>query len=132
MRKPVEDGKYNLRRERLADPAKSQRAQGYAELHSGKKIVEIVLQPANGASAGHAGVEHLLYASITDRDQRELGGDEETVRQDQHANRDALEEKETVHLAVRIAFLRSFYVFTRLGTKANRAAYEIAGPERNL
>jgi len=132
VREPVDNGKNNLRGKGLAEPAESQGAEGDAELNGGEKVVEIVLETANGAGAGHAGVQHLLYACVTDGDQCELGGDKETIGQDQHANRDALEEKETVHHGVRIAFLRLKYGLVRLGTKASRAAYGIARPERKF
>jgi multidrug resistance efflux pump len=64
-------------------------------------------------------VEHLLHAGVTDRDQCELGGDEEAIRQDQHADRYALEQKETVHLAVRIAFLKDGIVSRQALDDAN-------------
>ena len=67
-------------------------------MNGGEKVVEIMLEAANGTSARHAGVEHLLDAGVTNGDQCELGGNEKTIRQDQHADRYALEEKETVHL----------------------------------
>ena len=93
--------------QRFADPAQGQRAEGDAELHGGKKVVQVALQAADGAGSGDAGGEHLLDAGVADGDQGELGGHKEGVGQDEQAHGDKLEQRQTVHLPVRIALLRT-------------------------
>ena len=90
--------------QRLADPAQGQGAEGDAELDGGKKVVQIVLQAADGACSGDVGGEHLLDARVADGDQSELGGHKEGVGQNEHGHGDKLEQGKTVHPGVRIAF----------------------------
>jgi len=77
----------------FADPAQGQRTKGDAELHGGKKIVELPLQQAHGARAGYTVGQHLLDACFADGNQRELRGHEKTVGQDQHGDRNALQQQ---------------------------------------
>ena len=58
-----------------------------------------MLQAAHGARAGHAVGQHLLDAGVADGDQREFGGHEKAIGQNQHGDRDAFDQQETVHLA---------------------------------
>jgi hypothetical protein len=90
--------------QRFTDPAKGKRAEGYAELDGGEKVVEILLQAADGAGSWNAGGQHLLDARVSDGDQGELRGHKESVGQNQQGYGDRLEQRKTVHLGVRIAF----------------------------
>ena len=90
--------------QRFADPAQGQRAEGDPELDGGEKVVQILLQAADGAGAGNAGGQHLLDARVADRDQGELRSHKKGVGQNQQRDGDRLEQRKTVHLGVRIAF----------------------------
>ncbi len=81
----------------FADPAQGQGAEGDAELDGGEKVVQIALQAADGAGAGNGVGEHLLDAGVADGDQGELGGHKEGVGQNEQADGDVLEQRETVH-----------------------------------
>ena len=89
----VEPAEENGGGERLAEPAEGQRAEGDAELDGGKKVVQILLQAADGAGSGDAGGEHLLDAGVADGDQRELGGHKEGVGQNEHGHGDKLQQR---------------------------------------
>jgi hypothetical protein len=68
-------------------------------LHGRQKIVEILLQEADGARSGHAGGQQLLNARVADGDQRELSSHKKGVGQNEHGHSDKLQRKQTVHLA---------------------------------
>ena len=73
-------------------------------MHSGQKIVQVLLKPADSPRSRNAGGEHLLDTGVPNRNQRELRGHKKSVGQNQHGNRDKFEQRKTVHLGVRIAF----------------------------
>ncbi len=89
--------------QRLAQPAESQRAQRDAELDCGEQVFKVALKAAYGFRAGDAGLKKLLDARFANGDERELGGHEVGVGQDEHGHGNRLEEQQTVHLAERIA-----------------------------
>ena len=98
----------NAGRQRLADPAQSQRAQGHAELHGGQKVVQVALKAADSARAGDAVGQHLLDARIPNGDQRKLGGHKEGVGQNEQAHSDKFEQRQTVHLECENSILRDW------------------------
>ena len=55
------------------------------------------MQAADGAGSGDAGGDHLLDAGVAHGDEGELGGDKESVGQNQDGYGDDLEQRQTVH-----------------------------------
>jgi hypothetical protein len=86
-------------RQRFADPAQGQRAQGHAELHGGQKVVQIAAAGGGPRALREPGGQHLLDARVADGDQRELGGHKKGVGQNEQAHGDKFEQRKTVHLA---------------------------------
>ena len=62
-------------------------------MNGGQKVVEIPLQPANGARARNTRGHHLLNARVADGDQRKLGGHKECVGQNQQPDSDKLQQR---------------------------------------
>ncbi len=120
VRQHLHPAQEYARRQRFADPAQRQRAERHAQLYGGQKIVQIPLQPANGARARRTGGQHLLDARLADRNQRELRCHEEPVGQDQHGHGDAFDRQKTVHLACEHSIARR-KVFS-IASPWNRAA----------
>jgi hypothetical protein len=73
-------------------------------LYGGEEVIEIELQAAHGPRAGYAGCQKLFDPGIADGDERKFSGHKEGVGQDEQGYSDKLEQRKTVHLAVRIAF----------------------------
>jgi hypothetical protein len=73
-------------------------------LHGGQKVVQILLQAADGARPRNAGGQHLLNARVANGNQRKLGSHKKGIGQNQHGHGDKFEQRKTVHLGVRIAF----------------------------
>jgi hypothetical protein len=84
----------NLRGQRLAQPAQRQRAKRHAQLHGGKKIVEIALQPPHRPRSRNPRRQHLLHARFANGNQRELGRHKVGVGQNQHGHSDGFESME--------------------------------------
>ena len=71
------------RQRRLADPPERQAENGDAELARGDVAVEVGNAILDVARAGPPLGHELLDARLSDGDERELGGDEEAVEEDQ-------------------------------------------------
>ncbi len=82
----------HLRDGGLAQPAEGERGQGDAELHGGKKLVDIALEGESGARAGAVERDELLHARDADGDNGELRGHEEAVGQDEEGHHQHAEE----------------------------------------
>ena len=67
----------------FADPAEGEAAEGDAELDGGEKVVEVLLEAADGARSEDVLGDELLDAGFADADQGELGGHKEAVGQDE-------------------------------------------------
>src|SRR5215469_11001792 len=98
LRQHVERKQENPRRDRLTNPTQRQRAQRDAKLHGGQKIVEVMLELADGTCPGDARFKKLLDARVADGDKRELRGHEEAVRQNEQDDGDAFDRHKPVHL----------------------------------
>ena len=93
----------NGRGQRFAQPAKGQRAEGYAKLDGGQQLLKPGLEQTDGARAGSVRGDHLLDAGFANGDQRELRGDKKRVGQDEHGHGDRFEQLKALHLGERIA-----------------------------
>ena len=81
----------------FADPAERECSERNAELDGGKKIVHRALELEDGAGSGPAEGDKLLHAGLTDADERELGGDEEAVGQDEEGHHGSSDESPLEH-----------------------------------
>jgi len=85
---PVEK---DVRGERFTDPAQGQRAKRHAQLHSRKKLIQIVLQFAHRTRARNPRVHHLLDPRIAHTHQGKFRGHKKGVDQNQHGHNDELQ-----------------------------------------
>jgi hypothetical protein len=114
-------------------------------LDSRQEVLEIVLEPSNGASARNVSGEKLLDARIAGAHHREFGGHKEGIGQNQHGDSDNLEKRQTVHPgcedSIRAGQAQSHAQFgahqSRIGqvtamsgTNYTRAAYSITAGRR--
>ncbi len=76
---------------RLANPAKRQTGHGDAELRRRDVAVRIVQRAPDGSCAAMPFGDQLVDARLAHRDQRELGGDEEPVGEDERQHGDQAE-----------------------------------------
>jgi hypothetical protein len=68
-----------VRDHRLADPAEGEADHGDAELHTVYDFVQVAMQSLQNARADAARSDELLYAGLTDADQRKFGSGKESV-----------------------------------------------------
>ncbi len=81
----------------FADPAEGEAGDSDAELNGGEELVDGVLELECSAGAGTAEGDELLDARLTDADEGELRGDEETCGQDEKGHDDYAEEHPLKH-----------------------------------
>jgi len=103
----LDPAQQHARGQRLADPAQREGAKRNPQLNSGKKVVQVALQPTHRARARYIRRDHLFDAGVADAHQRELRSHKKGVGQDQHGHGDKLQQGKLVHLVVRIALVWS-------------------------
>ncbi len=86
----------------LAHPSKGQTAQCYTKLDCRQKVVQIFLQTANRARAGHALGDHPFNARLANADQCKLCRHKETVGQNKQSHGDDSKEQKSKHFALRV------------------------------
>src|ERR1700733_15375057 len=92
VRQPLlEDGGHH----RFTDPAKTQAASTAPEFHGGTKVVQILLQTADGARSRTALSDKLFDARLPYADESEFCRDEEAIRENQYRYRNEPKEQET-------------------------------------
>jgi hypothetical protein len=81
----------------FANPTKGEAGDSNAELDSGKKLVDGMLELQGGASAGAAKGDQLLDAGLADANQGEFRGNEEAGSQNKKSHDDYAEEHPLKH-----------------------------------
>ena len=81
----------------FSDTAQCQARQRYAELDRGQELRGVALQRQGDARAGPPKSDELLDARFANADQRELGGDEEAVRQNEERDQAAVNKHPFQH-----------------------------------
>jgi hypothetical protein len=77
-----------VRHRRLADPAQRERCERDAQLGGAQVVLEVLEREQRALGAHVSGTGARLERGRPHLDQRELGGDEEAVGQDQQRRRD--------------------------------------------
>ena len=131
VRQQLHPSQEDAGHQRFADPTEGQRTEGHAELYSGQKIVQFMLEAAHGAGAGNAVGQQLLDACVADGNQREFRGHEEAVGQDQHGDGDAFTSRRPCISPVSIAFgPRKIFADASPGTEPPGHAYGVISSRR--
>jgi hypothetical protein len=115
VRQQIDPAENNAGSKGFSDPADGQGAESDAELDSGKKVFEFVLQAADSAGAWDLGGEKLFDAGVAGADHSEFGGHKEGVCQDQHGDGDNLKNRQTVHLGCEDSIRRGLSLGVGLG-----------------